>query len=163
MGLDVYLYKYDDFASYKARQDEVYEKEELIRQEIADQKGISVSDLSDKDRDNAYSLFKYWCKGQLDVDEYGEVQTGKERVEIDHSANLRISGFKDIIEETFSYHEYYPFKSMVDVVEFVPIVEGFNRKKHLPKLRSIADKYQSEKGVKITRVVRIIRAQKSDT
>ena len=84
------------------------------------------------------------------------------RSEKDHASELRQVGFTGVVEEAFSYHEHYPFEAMVDVVEFVPIVEGFNRTNHLPVLRSLADSFETEKGVRVTRRVRILRATRTE-
>lgn len=84
MGLDVYLYKYEDFDAVQKRQADVREKETQIYEEIAKQRGLaSAYDLSDKDKENAYAMWKVWCKGQPDLDEYGDVQADVDSVEQD--------------------------------------------------------------------------------
>lgn len=84
MGLDIYLYRYEDLDAHLKRKEEVQDKEQLILQEVANQRGVPIDDLSDQDRDNAYSLFKYWCLGQDDLNKYGWVEGDGEWVQFTH-------------------------------------------------------------------------------
>lgn len=85
MGLDVYLYRYEDFDSFEKRRKEVEAMEQKFYDEVAKQKGITVDELNEDGRDNAYALFKYWAKGQPDLDEHGDVIVGAkcEKIEMD--------------------------------------------------------------------------------
>jgi len=125
MGLDVYLYRYDDFDAVQKRREEVSGMEEKFYEEVAKEKGVSVDDLSDKDRDNAYSLLKYWRKGQPDLDEYGDVIAGCEEVSEDslkHPDNIchlgyfrssyNPSGLNHVLRDTVGDKDlYYIFES----------------------------------------------------
>ena len=99
------------------------------------------------------------------LDDWREVKEEFDQLpesKIDHASALREAGFRDVCETVYDYREYYPFDAMVDVIEFVPIVEGFDRERHVDRVKALAGELSSEKGVRITRQVRIISARKPD-
>lgn len=88
-------------------------------------------------------------------EELPEEEKGFEEQEL-----LRRIGFQNVEIKEYQFSEYYPFQAMVDVIEFVPIVESFNKEKDRKKLLEIKDKYSTSKGIHITRQIRILTARK---
>ena len=85
----MYLYRYEDYARYKQRQDEVSAIEDAIQEGHAKSLGLeSYEDLSETQQERAYGLVKYWRSQQEDLDEWGDIIDSKhageqDQIEID--------------------------------------------------------------------------------
>lgn len=69
-----------------------------------------------------------------------------------------VSSMRDYKEE--EYHESE--EELMDLIETVPLVENFDRKKDGEKIRELAEKYGSKRGVKTTWHYYILVARKSE-
>jgi ubiquinone/menaquinone biosynthesis C-methylase UbiE len=75
--------------------------------------------------------------------------------------SIKDAGFTVLsIEDHREIEHYLNEQDLMDVIEMVPLVKGFNRAKDREKANHLAEKYSDKKGVKITWHYCIIEAQK---
>ena len=78
MGLDIYLYKYEDFESTRSRE----EKYEKFSEEAWERAG-EYNSLTEDEKDEINKKCEAFA-ASLDLDKYGSAQAGRTRIEVDH-------------------------------------------------------------------------------
>ena len=146
MGLDIYLYKYENF-------EETTRKEELHREfEEKLYEGLEYSELSEEQKEELRGKIKAHAKS-LGLDEYGSDENGKERIERkhekypDHYFNLGYfrSSYNDSGIERILRNMGLP--TLSDVFQYDPGDYAFrpNWEKSLERINSLIREF-SEKG-----------------
>ena len=69
-------------------------------------------------------------------------------------------GFKEVFEISFLVRKYYTFNQMVKEMQFNPIIENFDLKKDMEKLRELEKRYKTDFGIRITADPLILFAKK---
>jgi hypothetical protein len=80
MGLDIYLYKYENYLDTKRRED-IYEKESSLYWEKA---GKKYDEMTEEEKDEINEMDKKLAE-KLNLDKYGEDETLKKQIEIDYA------------------------------------------------------------------------------
>ncbi len=70
------------------------------------------------------------------------------------------AGFRTVTVDDFTCTIYYRLGGLTEYLEMIPVVKEFDSEKDYPYLRKIAQKYNTSKGIRITRQYFILRAQK---
>jgi SAM-dependent methyltransferase len=63
---------------------------------------------------------------------------------------LSVGGFREVYEVDFLTKEYYSLDQIQRMLEFDPIIRGFDRDKDKSKLESLQTKYGSDRGIRLT-------------
>jgi ubiquinone/menaquinone biosynthesis C-methylase UbiE len=63
---------------------------------------------------------------------------------------LRERGFREVHETDFLMKDYYSLGQIQRMLEFDPIIRGFDRDKNKSKLENLQTKYVSERGIQLT-------------
>lgn len=103
---------------------------------------------------DAVELKKIFGRGQ------GYGKWGKSTLD-ENLKQLQSLGFKIIFAESFHCFEYYPSYKELDLfLQGVPIFEDFDSKKDKSKLEIYISKFQTAKGIKLSRHRIVLVAQK---
>jgi SAM-dependent methyltransferase len=69
-------------------------------------------------------------------------------------------GFIGLELNDFDMIDYYPKEDLIDVIEFVPLVKDFDRKKDGKTIDEIEKRYDTKRGIAITRQFFILKGRK---
>ena len=177
MGLDIYLYRYEDFADTKRRED-IYEKEsEAIWAAIADRNGRKYEQLTEAEKDGASAKTKALAVS-LELGEYGSDEARKTKIELPSKTDpehlFKIGYFRSSYNDGGINHilRQHCGRDLSDIV--VP-QEGEShedyafhvqwretRARALGDRNLMADKFASEGALQVVRVMDVGRGEAED-
>ena len=76
------------------------------------------------------------------------------------SDNAKKLGFDYFHIDEYLCYAYYNTAGLTDYLEMVPVVENFSKEKDGVLVNEIANKYNTDKGIRISRQLYLIRARK---
>ena len=62
--------------------------------------------------------------------------------------------------EDYKEKEYYSEEEVMDLIEMVPLVRDFNRKRDRKRISELAEKYKKKNGIKITWHYYVVEARR---
>jgi len=76
-------------------------------------------------------------------------------------AHWRATGFASVETHGWRWEETHSLEELRDVLDFAPIIEGFDRERDAPLLEALREQYSAEGGVRLTHEPRVILGRKA--
>jgi SAM-dependent methyltransferase len=89
------------------------------------------------------------------------IRFGRHFTDDEQRAHWRESGFAAVETHGWRWEETHSLEELRDVLDFAPIIEGFDRERDAPFLEALREQYGAEGGVCLTHEPRVILGHKA--